>query len=334
MTGSSALDLASRIPKAELHLHIEGALEPELLFDLAARNNLHLPFATVEDLREAYNFSNLQTFLDIYYQGAEVLRTEQDFYDLMYAYLERAAADNVRRAEVFFDPQTHTQRGVGFHVFMPGFLAAAAAGEQELGVSTGLIMCFLRHLSGDEAIATFEEAADYHDALLGVGLDSSEVGNPPEDFRRAFELADEAGLHRVAHAGEEGPPAYIWGALGIDHGVRADEDDALLHRLAKDQIPLTVCPLSNLALRVVDDLADHNIKRLADRGLAVTINSDDPAYFGGYIGENYRQTTAALDLADADVAAMARSSLVGSFAPADDIARWLSEIDDMSENET
>jgi adenosine deaminase len=340
MTASAALDLASRIPKAELHLHIEGSLEPELLFDLAARNKIDLPFATVEELRQAYNFSDLQSFLDIYYQGAEVLRTEQDFYDLMYAYLERAAADNVRRAEVFFDPQTHTQRGVGFEVFMPGFLAAAAAGERDLGVSTGLIMCFLRHLSGDEAVATFEEAADYHDALLGVGLDSSEVGNPPEGFVRAFELADEAGLHRVAHAGEEGPPAYIWGALDvlgverIDHGVRADEDDVLVQRLAKDQIPLTVCPLSNLALRVVDDLANHNIKRLADRGLTVTINSDDPAYFGGYIGENYRQTAAALDLSDADVAAMARSSFIGSFAPASDIARWLSEINDMSENET
>ena len=340
MTGSAALELASRIPKAELHLHIEGSLEPELLFDLAARNKIDLPFATVDDLREAYNFSNLQSFLDIYYQGAEVLRTEQDFYDLMYAYLERAAADNVRRAEVFFDPQTHTKRGVGFEVFMPGFLAAAAAGERELGVSTGLIMCFLRHLSGDDAIATFEEAADYHGALLGVGLDSSEVGNSPEGFVRAFELAGEAGLHRVAHAGEEGPPAYIWGALDvlgverIDHGVRCEEDDALVKRLAEDQIPLTVCPLSNLALRVVDDLADHNIKRLADRGLAVTINSDDPAYFGGYIGENYRQTAAALDLSDADVAAMARSSFVGSFAPAADIERWLAEIDDMKETET
>lgn len=325
---------ATAIPKAELHLHIEGSLEPELLFTLAERNKIELPYATVDELRQAYNFSDLQSFLDIYYQGAQVLRTEQDFYDLTWAYLERAAADNVRRAEIFFDPQTHTERGVGFDVFMPGFLAAAADGERTLGVSTGLIMCFLRHLSGADAIATFEEAADYHDQILGVGLDSSEVGNPPVGFADVFALAADAGHRLVAHAGEEGPPAYIWEALDIlgveriDHGVRAEEDDALMDRLAAEQMPLTVCPLSNLALQVVPNLADHNIKRLADKGLAVTINSDDPAYFGGYIGENFRQTATALDLTTDDITAMARTSFTASFAPADHIATWQQEIDD------
>ncbi|MFV9673631.1 MAG: adenosine deaminase, partial [Acidimicrobiia bacterium] len=290
------MDTASFIrslPKAELHLHIEGTLEPEMMFELAARNGIDLPFTTVGEIRAAYEFSDLQSFLDIYYQGASVLVTEQDFYDLMYAYLERAADDGVRRAEIFFDPQTHTERGIGFPVFMDGFTRAMADGEERWGISAALIMCFLRHLSGDAAINTWRAAEQFADQIIGVGLDSGEVGNPPEWFSDAYSLARDAGLHSVAHAGEEGPPSYIIGALDalgaerIDHGVRCDEDPALVDRLVTEQIPLTMCPLSNVKLRVFDRLEDHNLKRLLDRGVRVTINSDDPAYFGGYVLDNY-----------------------------------------------
>ncbi len=322
------------LPKAELHLHIEGSLEPEMLVELAARNGVELPFADVEAVRAAYSFTNLQSFLDIYYQGAAVLQTEADFYDLMKAYLVRAHADGVVRTEMFFDPQTHTERSIGFDVFMPGFLKAMADAETEMGVSTGLIMCFLRHLPGSAAVETFHAAADYHDQLLGVGLDSAEVGNPPENFVEAFDLAAEAGLHRVTHAGEEGPPSYITGALDalgaerIDHGVRAEEDPALMDRLAMSGIALTVCPRSNLELCVIDDLADHNLKRLADAGLTITLNSDDPAYFGGYVAKNYLDTALALDLTEADLVSFARNSIDATFASAEQQAEWTRSLDD------
>ncbi len=307
------------IPKAELHIHIEGSLEPEMMFELASRNGVDLGYESIAALRAAYEFTDLQSFLDIYYAGAAALRTEQDFYDLMWAYLVRANADGVRRAEIFFDPQTHTARGIGFEVFMPGFLNAMAAAETEFGISSGLIMSFLRHLSPEAALATFEAAAPYHDQLLGVGLDSSEVGNPPEPFAPVYERARLAGLHAVAHAGEEGPPAYVIGALNalgaerIDHGVRADEDEELVEWLAANSVPLTMCPLSNLKLRVFDRLEDHSLKRMLDAGVKVTINSDDPAYFGGYVADNYVALATAIDLTRDEVVALARNSLEATF---------------------
>jgi adenosine deaminase len=313
------------IPKAELHIHIEGSLEPEMMFELARRNGVDLGYESVASLRAAYEFTDLQSFLDIYYAGAAALRTEQDFYDLMWAYLVRANADGVRRAEIFFDPQTHTERGIRFDVFMPGFINAMAAAEAEFGISSGLIMSFLRHLTPEDALATFEAAAPYHDHLLGVGLDSSEVGNPPEPFAPVYERARLAGLRAVAHAGEEGPASYVSGALEalgaerIDHGVRAEEDGALILRLARNSIPLTMCPLSNLKLRVFDRLEDHNLKRLLDAGVKVSINSDDPAYFGGYVADNYIAVCDALGLTRADVVTLARNSLEASFL--DDVSR-------------
>jgi adenosine deaminase len=321
------------LPKAELHLHIEGTLEPEMMFELAARNDVALPFASVAEVRDAYVFDDLQTFLDIYYQGAAVLQTEQDFFDLMYAYLDRVAADGVRRAEVFFDPQTHTERGIGFPVFMEGFLRAIDDAEERFGISTALILCFLRHLSGDEAVATWQEAAAYHDRILAVGLDSSEVGHPPEGFEEAYALAREAGLHTVAHAGEEGPPAYILGAIDvlgverIDHGLRGEEDEEVIERLVVDGIPLTMCPLSNVKLRAFDRLENHNLKRLMDRGVRVTVNSDDPAYFGGYIGDNYVAVTEALGLSDDEVVRIARNSLEATFVPDEEKAALLAQFD-------
>ncbi len=333
MADADLVSFVQGLPKAELHLHIEGTLEPELLFELAARNEIDLPFADVDEVRAAYTFSDLQSFLDIYYQGAAVLQTEQDFFDLMHAYLQRASADGVRRAEIFFDPQTHTERGIGFDVFMPGFLRAIETVESNLGISAGLIMCFLRHRPGSEARQTFLDASHYHGSLLGVGLDSSEVDHPPEEFEEAFQLAGEAGLHRVAHAGEEGPPSYIAGALDtlgverIDHGVRCEEDQALVTRLVAERIPLTMCPLSNLALRVVDRLEDHNLKRLMDQGVAITVNSDDPAYFGGYLVDNYLATADALELDRDELVTLARTSLEASFAPIGQRRRWLDELD-------
>jgi adenosine deaminase len=321
------------LPKAELHLHIEGTLEPEMMFDLAARNGIDLPFANVEEVRAAYEFSDLQSFLDIYYQGAAVLVTEQDFFDLMYAYLGRAAADGVRRAEIFFDPQTHTERGIDFSVFMGGFTRAIDAASVEWGISAGLIMCFLRHLPGEAAIETWSEAAPYANLMIGVGLDSSEVGNPPEWFAEAYQLAREAGLHAVAHAGEEGPPAYISGALDslgserIDHGVRSAEDPNLVERLVAEQIPLTMCPLSNVKLRVFDRLEDHNLKDLLDRGVRVTVNSDDPAYFGGYVLDNYVAIADALNLSREELIALARNSIEATFLSVDDKAALLADLE-------
>ncbi len=322
------------LPKAELHLHIEGTLEPEMMVDLAARNGIDLPFATVDEVRAAYEFSDLQSFLDIYYQGAAVLVTEEDFYDLMLAYLVRAADDGVRRAEIFFDPQTHTERRIEFRVFMDGFTRAMAEAEQRWGISAALIMCFLRHLPGDAAIVAWNEAEPFVDRIIGVGLDSGEVGNPPEWFTQAYALARSAGLHTVAHAGEEGPPEYITGALDtleverIDHGVRCDEDPALVERLAREQIPLTMCPLSNVKLRVFERLEDHNLKRLLDLGVRVTINSDDPAYFGGYVLDNYVAAAEALNLSREDLIALARNSIDATFLADEDKAILLAELAD------
>jgi len=324
------------LPKAELHLHIEGTLEPEMMFELAARNGIDLPFADVEEVRAAYEFSNLQSFLDIYYQGAAALITEQDFCDLMYAYLERAVADGVRRAEIFFDPQTHTERGIAFPVFMGGFTRAIEMARKQWGISAALIMCFLRHLPGDTAVTTWEEARPYVDQIIAVGLDSGEVGNPPELFTEAYQLARDAGLHAVAHAGEEGPPAYIVGALDtlgaerIDHGVRCADDPELVERLAEEQIPLTMCPLSNLKLRVFDQLADHNMKDLLDRGVLVTVNSDDPAYFGGYVLENYTAIAKALDLSRDDLVTLAGNSIKASFLADDEKSVLLAELESVA----
>ncbi len=325
-------DFVRELPKAELHVHVEGTLEPEMMFALAARNGVELPFADVAEVRAAYSFTDLQSFLDIYYEGAAVLLTQQDFDDLLSAYLRRAHADGVRRAEVFFDPQTHTERGIGFDVFMPGFLAASARAEAELGITTGLIMCFLRHLSPEAAMTTFEEATPYHGDLLGVGLDSSEAGRPPEPFGPVFDAAAEAGLRRVAHAGEEGPPAYVRGALDrlgverIDHGVTSERDDDLVARLVAEQVPLTVCPFSNVALGGFARLADHNLKRLLDRGVKVTVNSDDPAYFGGYLVDNYVATAAALGLTRDDVVTLAANSIDASFASDEERAALRAEL--------
>lgn len=309
------------LPKAELHLHIEGTLEPEMMFEMARRNGVALPYATVDEVRAAYAFSDLQSFLDLYYQGAAVLQTEQDFYELMSAYLVRARHDGVHRAEIFFDPQTHTGRGIGFPVFMEGFLGAIADAEEALGISVGLIMCFLRHLPAEDAVAIWAAASGYHDRIIAVGLDSSERGHPPELFAEPYARARAAGLAAVAHAGEEGPAAYVTSALDvlgvarIDHGVHCDEDDTLVDRLVAEGTPLTMCPLSNVRLRVFDRLEDHNLKRLLDRGVRVTINSDDPAYFGGYVGDNYVAAVEALGLTRDDVVTLALNSLDATFLP-------------------
>jgi adenosine deaminase len=332
MTGDVA-EFVRGLPKAELHLHIEGTLEPDMMFALAERNGIALPYPDVAAVRDAYAFTHLQSFLDIYYQGAAMLRTRRDFHDLMAAYLARAHGDGVRRAEIFFDPQTHTARGIGIDVFMPGFLDAMEEAGADLGISSALIMCFLRHLPPEDALATFEAAVPYHDRLLGVGLDSSEVGYPPDLFAEVYRRARAVGLHAVAHAGEEGPPSYVTGALDrlgaerIDHGVRCEEDDRLVERLVAARIPLTMCPLSNVALRVVDHLAEHNLARLMARGVRVTINSDDPAYFGGYVADNYTAVAAALDLDRSALVRLARTSLEATFAADTDKVRWLAELD-------
>jgi adenosine deaminase len=324
--------LAAALPKAELHLHIEGTLEPELMFALGRRNRIQLPYASVDEVRRAYVFTDLQSFLDIYYAGCCVLLTEQDFYDLTWAYLQRAAAQGVRHAEIFFDPQTHTNRGVRFETVVTGIHRALQDGHARLDITSGLIVCFLRHLSGEAAMETLNEALPYREWILAVGLDSSELGHPPGKFKEVYKRAREAGLLAVAHAGEEGPPSYIWEALEIlkarriDHGVRCVEDDRLVGRLADEQIPLTVCPLSNVKLRVFPTLEQHNLKRLLDRGLLVTVNSDDPAYFGGYVADNYEATAAALRLSRADVVTLARNSFIASFLPETEKRRHLEGI--------
>ncbi|MBM3694356.1 MAG: adenosine deaminase [Actinobacteria bacterium] len=321
------------LPKVELHLHIEGTLEPEMMFRLAERNGVALPFASVDEVRRAYEFTDLQSFLDIYYQGAAVLRTEADFYDLMWAYLERAAADNVRHAEMFFDPQTHTERGIGFPVFMAGFAQARADARERLGITTHLIMCFLRHLSGEAALDTLEEARPFFGEIIGVGLDSGERGNPPQKFVEAFTRARKAGLRAVAHAGEEGPPEYIrdsldlLGAERIDHGVACEQEEALVERLAAEGIALTVCPLSNMKLQVFPDLRDHNLRRLLQRGVRITINSDDPAYFGGYVGDNYLAAQRALGLTREELATIARNGIEAAFLDDGRRAELLAELE-------
>ena len=329
-------ELLRRMPKAELHIHIEGSLEPELIFALAARNGVALPYASVEALRSAYAFTNLQSFLDIYYAGASVLLKEQDFYDMARAYFVKAAQDNVVHAELFFDPQTHTARGVSMETVVSGLYRACVDAEESLDISASLILCFLRHLSEEDAFATLEQALPFRDKIIGIGLDSGEVGNPPEKFARVFARCRELGFHLVAHAGEEGPPAYIWTALDvlkverIDHGVQAAKDPALMRRLAQDRIALTVCPLSNLKLCVFPDLASHNLRELLDAGLAVTVNSDDPAYFGGYLNENFLQTFAAsggqLDARHAYT--LARNSFEASFIDAAAKRRHIDRLND------
>ena len=321
------------LPKAELHVHLEGTLEPELAFALAARNGIRLPYADVAALRRAYVFEDLQSFLDVYYANCAALLTEQDFYDLTRAYLAKAASQGVRHAEVFFDPQTHTQRGVAFEVCCRGISRALSDGASDLGISSGLILCFLRDLSEEAALETLVAAEPFVEHLLAVGLDSAEVGNPPSKFARAFRRAREMGLPGVAHAGEEGPPEYIWEALDllearrIDHGVRCLEDDRLVARLASEQIPLTVCPLSNVQLRVVPSLAHHDLPALLRRGLLVTVNSDDPAYFGGYVGDNLSAVAETFDLTRAEVAELARNSFRAAFLPDPVKARYLDEVD-------
>ena len=325
--------ILQNMPKAELHIHIEGSLEPELIFSLAARNGVALAYRSVEDLRRAYAFTDLQSFLDIYYAGASVLLTEEDFFDMTWAYLQRAHADQVLHAEIFFDPQTHTARGVAFSTVIDGIHRALLEAEAQWGMSGGLIMCFLRHLSEDDAFATLEQALPYRAKLIGVGLDSSERGHPPENFARVFARCKELGLHLVAHAGEEGPPAYIETALDvlhverIDHGVRCLEDADLTRRLAHDQVPLTVCPLSNLKLRVFDRLSDHNLLQLLDAGLVATVNSDDPAYFGGYINDNFVQTFEALPLQRKHAHQLARNSFAASFLDGATKNKYLAEVD-------
>jgi len=324
--------LLAAMPKAELHIHIEGSLEPELIFALAQRNGVALPYASVEELRRAYAFTNLQSFLDIYYAGASVLLQEQDFYDMAWAYLQRAAEDHVLRAEIFFDPQTHTARGVPMQTVIEG-LARACRDAQKIGVDAELILCFLRHLSEDDAFQTLEAALPFRDRFIGVGLDSSELGHPPEKFAGVFAKCRTQGLHLVAHAGEEGPPAYVWSALDvlkverIDHGVQSTKDPALMKRLAQDRIPLTVCPLSNLKLCVVPSLAQHNLRELLDAGLCATVNSDDPAYFGGYMNANFLQTFAATGMGAEHAYRLARNSFEGSFAEASAKKRYVERLD-------
>jgi adenosine deaminase len=334
ITRAHLMSLLRAAPKAELHVHIEGSLEPELIFELAKRNQVTLPYANVEALRAAYAFTNLQSFLDVYYAGASVLITEADFDAMAWAYFERAARDNVVHCEIFFDPQTHTARGIDMGVVIRGLDRAAKRAEAELGLSVRLILCFLRHLSEDDALATLEAALPYRDKFIGVGLDSSEMGHPPEKFERVFAKARAAGLRLVAHAGEEGPPAYIRSALDvlhverIDHGVRCVEDPELVARLARERMPLTVCPLSNVKLCVFDDLGQHNIPALLAAGLCVTVNSDDPAYFGGYLNDNFVQLFESLpQLTAHDAYTMLRNSIEGSFVDDEDKGLWIEELD-------
>jgi len=325
--------LIKRLPKCELHIHIEGSLEPELMFALARRNGVKLRFDSIEAVHQAYQFRNLQDFLDIYYQGMSVLITEQDFYDLAFTYLQRARADNVRHVEMFFDPQGHTARGVAFAAVVNGLSRAIADAGREFGVEASLIMCFLRHLDEADAEKTLDSALAFRDKIVGVGLDSSEAGNPPSKFKHVFARARDAGLFVTAHAGEEGPPSYVWEALDvlgvrrIDHGNRSLEDAALVGRLAREKMALTVCPLSNLRLRVVDDLRRHPLRRMMDKGLVVTVNSDDPAYFGGYVNDNYRAVFDALSLTREEIVAIVRNGFAASLMTAQANADALAEIE-------
>ncbi len=327
------LELIRALPKAELHVHIEGTFEPELMFAIAQRNQIEIPYKSIDEVKQAYNFHNLQSFLDIYYAGAQVLIHEQDFYDLAWAYFEKCALDRVVHTEMFFDPQTHTDRGVAFETVINGLTRACDDAKQKLGISSALIMCFLRHLSEAAAFDTLAQALPYKDQIIAIGLDSSELGHPPEKFERVFAKAAEAGFLLVAHAGEEGPADYVWQALDllkvnrIDHGVRSEEDPALLQRLKAEQMPLTVCPLSNLKLCVVDQMQQHNIQRLLQQGLCVTVNSDDPAYFGGYMNDNFIAIAEALDLSAAELKQLAINSFNASFISTADKQKWIAEIE-------
>ncbi len=324
---------AASLPKAELHLHIEGSLEPGLMFALAQRNKIEIPFKSVEEVRAAYHFSNLQDFLDIYYQGMGVLNTEEDFFDLTMAYLNRVRTDNVRHTEIFFDPQGHTERGVAFDTAIGGILTALSQAKKQFGMTSKLIMCFLRHLPEESAVDTLRAAEPWLDQIDGVGLDSSELGHPPSKFERVFKAARERKLKLVAHAGEEGPPDYVYEALDLlhidrlDHGNRSLEDDALVKRLASEQMTLTVCPLSNLKLCVVEDMTAHPLKTMLDLGLRATVNSDDPSYFGGYVNDNYTAVINALDLSKDDIKTLAKNSFRGSFLSEGEIRAHLAAID-------
>jgi adenosine deaminase len=325
--------LIDRLPKCELHIHIEGSLEPELMFALAARNNIRLPYASVEAVRQAYKFTQLQDFLNIYYQAMSVLVTEQDFFDLGWAYLDRARADNVCHVEMFFDPQGHTSRGIAFDTVVNGLDRACKAAAVKLGVQASLIMCFLRHLDEADAEKTLDAALKHRGRIIGVGLDSTERGNPPSKFKTVFRRARDAGFHLFAHAGEEGPPGYVWEALDVlgvqrvDHGNRSLEDQALVRRLARDRVPLTVCPLSNLKLRVVTDLAHHPLRRMMDNDLVVTVNSDDPAYFGGYVNDNYAAVATSLGLTRSDLVSIARNSFTAAMMSDEDRRAALGQFD-------
>jgi adenine deaminase len=321
------------IPKAELHIHIEGSLEPEMMFELAAKNKIGLPYHSVAEVRRAYEFTGLQSFLDIYYQGARVLLTEDDFYQVTRAYLQKAAEQNVRHAEIFFDPQTHTARGIKFETIVQGIHRALSDAGRQRGLSSKLIMCFLRDLSAAEGMKTLEQALPFKDRIAAVGLDSAELGHPPEKFKEVFDLARRYGFKTVAHAGEEGPATYIWQALNllkakrIDHGVRCVEDADLVEYLVKAQIPLTVCPLSNIKLRVFDHIHRHNFKKLLNLGLCVTVNSDDPAYFGGYIEDNFRALQAAFKLSLQDIYQIAGNAFKASFLTRAEKQKYLDELD-------
>ncbi len=329
--------LAARLPKAELHIHIEGSLEPAMMLELADRNGITLPYPDIDAVSKAYNFNCLQDFLDIYYQGMSVLQTEQDFHDLTWAYLQRCHQQNVVHCEIFFDPQGHTERGIGFEVFMPGISRALEKAQDELGISSRLIMCFLRHLDEASAFETLQAAEPYLDAITGVGLDSSELGHPPHLFRNVFERAAQLGLKRVAHAGEEGPPAYVYEALDllgvdrIDHGNRSLEDDDLVKRLASGRIPLTVCPQSNLRLAVIDDMASHPIRKMLSLDLNACINSDDPAYFGGYMNENFDALITSTGLTRDEIFQLVGNGFKSSFLPVAEIAAHMNRINKMRE---
>lgn len=326
------LELIRALPKAELHVHIEGTFEPELMFAIAQRNQIEIPYKSVEEVKQAYNFHNLQSFLDIYYAGANVLVHEQDFYDLAWAYFEKCHEDRVMHTEMFFDPQTHTDRGVAFETVINGLQRACDDAQSKYGISSRLIMCFLRHLSEEAAFETLAQAMPFKDQIIGVGLDSSEVGHPPAKFERVFAKAREAGFLVVAHAGEEGPAEYVWEALDllkvnrIDHGVRSEEDPALMQRLIAEKMPLTVCPPSNLKLCVVDDMAEHNIRRLLQQGVHVTVNSDDPSYFGGYMNDNFIAITEALSLSNDELKKLAQNSFEASFISDAEKQKWITAI--------
>ena len=333
---SEIIELIKRIPKAELHLHIEGSLEPELMFKLSKRNSIKIPFKSVDEVKLAYNFHNLQSFLDIYYQASKVLIKEQDFFDLTWAYMLKCKDNNIVHTEIFFDPQAHTNRGIKFDLVIDGIYKALFKAQKELGLSSKIIMCFLRHLDEDSAFKTLEQALAHKDKIIGVGLDSSEVGNPPGKFKRVFKKAIKEGFITVAHAGEEGPPKYIWEALDylkvkrIDHGVRCLEDKKLVKKLRDEQIPLTVCPLSNIKLCVFENLKNHNLKKMMNKGLMATISSDDPAYFGGYLNTNFIECYKALNLCKEDIERLIINSFKSSFLSNNEKKKWIDKINNLT----